>query len=1001
MRLQQRTPFLLVGILVAGVAALSVSADSSLATKGPLSPTEEKVTFRLPKGLHAELVAAEPNVIDPVAMAFDEDGRLYVAEMRGYPNGGVGTGNITSGRIRVLEDTDGDGQFEKCSTYADNLRFPMGLQPWRGGLLVAVAPDVLYLHGPPGGKADDRRVLYTGFDLANIQQMVNSLQWGLDNWVYACGGGPGVVRSVERPDMAPVTLRGRGIRFHPEAPGSLEPTSGGTQYGLAPDDYQRWFAATNSQHLRHIVLPDHYLRRSPNLAVTAVTLDIPDHGAACKVHRISPFEAWRVERTTRRSSGPDAARFPATELVPGGYITSGCSPIIYTADSFPEAYRGNSFVCDPANNLIHRDVLVPSSATFTARRAPGEESCEFLSSTDNWFRPVHLSIGPDGALYVLDFYREVIETPLSLPEDIKKRLNLESSGRGRIWRIVADGAAQDKRLRRPALSKTAAKDLVPLLADPNMWWRSTAQRLLVERQDRSVIAAIEQLVHGPSAPGRAHALWALHGLGSLREEMVLAGLADQEPGVREQALRLADERLNSSARLRQAVIALTADPSPRVRFQLAFTLGQSNSPETVAALAKVAVTDGAEPWAQTAILSSTGRSATALLEALAGNRRFTQEATRLEFVGRLAGLAATQAGDEDLPRLFHVLETAPKEAVQWQQALLDGIGQGLQNSGRPLSRLWESPPAPLRTAIARAREQFNQAALTGKDPRRSAAERSAAVRLLGRGPFSLLAATAPDLLAPTAPPEVQVAMIRALSRNPDPSVAPLLLASWSAYTPSVRREAVEALFGRADRLPGLLDAIERKTVLASQLEPVRLDQLRKHPDHTIRQRSNRALAGQAAPERQKVVASYRAALMLPADVGRGRTVFRKNCITCHRLENEGQEVGPDLLSALRNKSADQLLDDILDPSKEVDPRYLSYVVVTKKGQTISGLIAAETAASLTLRRGERAEDTILRSQIEEVQATGKSLMPEGLESQLSKQDLADLIVYLQKMSTPR
>ncbi|HZT80062.1 MAG TPA: PVC-type heme-binding CxxCH protein, partial [Gemmataceae bacterium] len=387
---------------------LLTKAEPALGARpaGALSPKEELATFHVPKGFRVELVAAEPQVVDPVAMAFDEDGRIYVAEMRGYPNGGIAEGHITSGQVRLLEDRDGDGVYETATVFADGLRFPTGVMPWKGGLLVANAPDILFLEDTDGdGKADRTRRLYTGFGLQNIQQLINSLQWGLDNWVYGvAGNNGGMITSPEAPKMAPVALNGRGVRFHPEVPGLLEPTSGGGQYGLAPDDWQNWFTATNSQHLRHIVLPDHYLRRNPSLAVSAVTLDIPDHGAACKVHRLSPFEAWRVERTERRAKGPDARRFPSTELVPGGYITSACSPVVYAADLFPAAYRGNTFVCDPANNLVHRDVLEAKGATFVAHR--GDADSEFLASTDTWFRPVHLSIGPDGALYVLDFYRE-------------------------------------------------------------------------------------------------------------------------------------------------------------------------------------------------------------------------------------------------------------------------------------------------------------------------------------------------------------------------------------------------------------------------------------------------------------------------------------------------------------------------------------------------------------------------------------------------------------------
>jgi putative membrane-bound dehydrogenase-like protein len=976
--------------------------------KGPLSPRQEQATFRLPKGFEIDLVAAEPHVIDPVAMAFDEAGRIFVAEMRGYPNGGVATGHITSGRIKVLEDRDGDGTYETSRVYAEGLRFPTGVLPWRGGLVVANAPDIVYFEDTNGdGKADRQRVLYTGFGLDNIQGLVNSLQWGLDNWVYGMlsVNGGGTIRSPEKPDMPPLTLRGRSIRFHPDAPESLEATSGGGQYGLAPDDWQHWFTATNSQHLRHIVLPDHYLRRNPALAVNAVTLDIPDHGAACKVHRISAFEAWRVERTTRRKEGKggyDPRRFAATELVPGGYITSACSPVVYAADGFPEAYRGNVFVCDPANNLIHRDVLVDRGATFVAKRVGDEQECEFLASTDNWFRPVHLTLGPDGALYVLDFYREVIETPLSLPDDIKKKLNLESRGRGRIWRI----RAVDQPRRRPSLRQAATQALVEHLNDGNLWWRLTAQRLLIERQDQSAVRWVRDYARtSKSAPGRAHCLWTLHGLKALTEEDITQVLKDGEPGVREQALRLSEEHLPVSAKLRAAVAGMADDPSPRVRFQLAFTLGAGDSPETVTALARIARRDAGDRWTQTAVLSSIHGSGVALLEALVQDQEFIKGGSpnHLQLLSRLAALVGTKTDDAELGRALRLLVGARSvsEGMPWQLAVVDGLGQGLQNSSRPLAQLWDKPPASLKEAIAGVRPLFEQAAKTSRNAKRSPAERVAALRLLGRGPYALAAAAAADLLHPQTPPEVQSAMVRALSLHPRPEVADLLLAGWNGYSPAIRREVVEALFARADRLPRLLDAIEQKKVLSNQLEPLRLEQLRKHANSDIRMRARRLLAGQATPERQKIVTAYRDSLELKADTTRGKAVFKKNCTVCHRLDNEGFEVGPDLLSALRNKSAEQLLNDILDPSREADSRYLNYQITTKKGQVFSGLIAADTASSVTLRRGEKAEDTILRDQIEEIQATGKSLMPEGLEMQLSKQDVADLIAYLQTAAVPK
>jgi len=994
-------------LLLTGLALLllgSLRADTPPGTpaKGPLSPRDEQATFRLPKGFRIELVACEPDVIDPVAMAFDEDGRLYVAEMRGYPNAGVGTGTITSGRIKLLQDRDGDGYFETSTVFAEGLRFPQGVQPWRKGLLVPMAPNILYLEDTDGdGKADQQRVLYTNFALANIQQLVNSLQFGLDNWIHGvAGGNGGSVRSAEKPDLPAVELRSRGVRFRPDVPGSLEPTSGGGQYGLTPDDYGRWFVNTNSQHLRHIVLPDHYLRRNPYLAVSAVTLDIPDHGPACQVHRISAFEAWRVERTSQRRDGPNASRFPTTELVPGGYITSACSPVVYTADAFPESYRNNVFICEPANNLIHRDVLAPKGATFTASR--GDADCEFLASTDNWFRPVQATVGPDGALYVLDFYREVIETPLSLPEDIKKKLNLESRGRGRIWRISADSDGKPRPRVRPSLGKASAAELVGYLEHPNRWWRLTAQRLLYQRQERSIKPALEQLAqNSKSGPGRAHALWTLEGLQILDNAIIRRALLDPEPGVREQALRLADSRLASSSELRQAVVHMTDDPSPRVRFQLAFTLGEADYADGMVALMRLAVRDGEDPWTQTALLSSSHRCAASLLQTIAGERIFTREASaaRLQLLRRLASQVGARGIESEVVSVLAWLN-GPEPAIEaWQVAILEGLAAGMQNGPRGLERLWTAPPAELRQAAARAKAVFEQAGIRAVEAKRPLAARLAAVQMLGYGPFALLEKAAPDLVNPQTPPELQLAAVRALALQRDPAVPALLLAAWGAYSPAVRREVQEALFARADRLPALLDAVERKAIPPMQLDPLRVEQLRKHADARIRQRAQVLLSGQLAPARQKVVEDFRPALELLSDLKRGQAVFVKNCITCHRLDNQGREVGPDLASALRDKSPEQLLISILDPSREVDSRYLNYVVITRAGRSLSGLIAAETASSVTLRRGDQAEDTVLRSQIEDIQATTKSLMPDGLELQINRQDMADLIAYLREVGS--
>jgi putative membrane-bound dehydrogenase-like protein len=965
---------------------------------GPLSPREELTTFRVPKGFKVELVACEPEVIDPVAMAFDENGRLFVVEMPGYPNGGVATGKVTSGRVKLLEDRDGDGFYETATVFLEGLRFPTSVMPYKGGILVANAPDLIYAQDTKGkGKANKVRTLYTGFELKNIQQLPSGFQWGLDNWVYACAGGAGgTITSAEKPDAPAVVLRGRGFRFHPDIPASLEPTSGGGQYGLTCDRWGNWFTATNSQHLRHIVLPDHYLRRNPDLPVSATTIDIPDHGAACKVHRISPFESWRVERTKRRKDGPDAKRFPSTELVPGGYITSACSPLVYEADLFPKEYHGNVFVCDPANNLIHRDVLEPKGATFVARRAPEEAECEFFASTDTWCRPVALTLGPDGAIYVLDFYREVIETPLSLPEDIQKGLPLVSQGKGRIWRIVPDGA---KKAERPALGKATTEELVKQLEHPNYWRRITAQRLLVERQDGSKLVELESMAKdSKNAPGRLHALRTLEGLNRLEAKHLEAALKDASAGVRAHAVQMAEPWLKTNKDLQKRLFDLAEDRAFEVRFQVALSAGVLGLEAVVGGpVSLLMMTDSEEPWIRTALLSSVRAEAARPLLAFMALRepyRTNAKSGYLQTISQLAALATTQMSVEKATEVLAVADIESGPAT-WQLAVLQGWGQGLKAKGVSLGKVWEPTSPAVKKYQERLNPVFAGAAKKAADPALAVAERDSAIRLLGFGPFASGETAFKELLTPQTPAELQVAAVRALANHDDPKVGTHLLTAWKSASPSLRREIVDAVLARPARVQQLLDAIEKKQVLASHLEPAKLTLLRKHPDAKIRARADKLLKDQVAPAREEVIKNYQnAALERKPDAKAGKLVFKKVCAACHRLENEGIEVGPDLLSALANKTPETLVIDILDPSREVDPRYIEYVATLKDGRVVTGLIAAETASSVTLRRADKAEDTLLRSQIDTLQATAKSLMPEGLEMQLNPQELYDVIAYL-------
>ncbi|MER3417158.1 MAG: dehydrogenase [Gemmataceae bacterium] len=962
---------------------------SHAAKASPLEPHEEAQTFRLLPGLRIELVACEPQVIDPVAMTFDEAGRLYVVEMPSYPNGGIGEGTpAIAGRVKVLADRDGDGFFETASTFADDLRFPTGITPWRDGVFVANAPDLLYLRDTDGdGRADERRVVYTGFGTYNIQQLLNALQFHLDNWIHGCNGiNGGIVKPGPGLQFEPLPLLGRHIRFRPDDWSRIEATSGGGQYGMACDDWGNWFTCTNSQHLRHIVVPDRYLKRHPGLAPTGVVRDIPDgvdeHIAAARVFRISPFEAWRLERTERRARDPDLSRrLSPTELVPGGYITSACGVLVYNGGLLGSQYEGDTLVCDPANNLVHRDRLVADGVSFLARRV--DRGCEFLASTDTWFRPVFLCLGPEGAVYIADFYREVIETPLSLPEDIQKRYNLQSRGRGRIWRVVpASGAPR----RGAPLKQRSELDWVASLESVNSWERLTAQRLLVERGTVSpeALEKLRQKATSAERPqGRLHALWTLEGLRRLDPTLIRRALSDPCPRIREHALKLAEPLLDKDADLLAAALRLQDDEDLRVRFQLAFTLGESNSPLATRGLAYLAARDGQDGYLQTAILSSCRGREALLLSHLQHHKHLPPAFARA--LGMLLARGDARQTAQSVAawlREDRLLEPPVKD-------VLAGIADGLATRGLSLSQLLvqHAGASKWQAFVADCASHLENEQLP-------VPQRSERARFLAHMPYTMVEQLAPRMLAPSTPAELQLACIRALAYRREPGVAGLLLRFWAGYTPAARQEVIEALFLRSDRLPMLVEALERGQIAASQLPAARRVQLQTLTDPSLRARAAAALAKLVEADRQRVVKQYEQALHASGDIQRGRAVFQKHCQTCHRLAGEGKDVGPDLAAALRTKLPETLLSDLFDPSHEVDPRYVNYVVVTRDGRVLSGIIAQDSANSILLRRAEQAEDQVLRQDIEEIQSTAKSLMPEGLEKELTVRDVADLAAYL-------
>jgi putative membrane-bound dehydrogenase-like protein len=959
----------------------------------PREPAEAVKSFQARDGFRMDLLAHEPLVCSPVALAYDEDGRAWVLEMRDYPYTdkandrpfAESTRDLPLGRIRVLRDTDGDGVFDDSVVFADNLSWPTGLALWKGGVFVAATPDLWYLKDTDGdGKADVREKVFTGFRKFNVQAVINNLQWGLDHRVYGAGGtNGGKIVSPRAPQDPTVTMGANDFRFDPRRP-RFELLPGGARFGHSFDDWGNRFLCNIRNPVIHAVLPGEYLSRNPFVPVRTALHDAAASGDTLPVYRISPSEPWRALRARRWSA--QGENMPRSELVPDGYFTSACGITIYRGAAYPERYRGNAFLSDVAGNLIHREILTPQGPTFTARRA--EEKAEFVASTDTWFRPVNFVNAPDGTLHVVDMYRETIEHPWSIPDDIKAQLDLESGrDRGRIWRLTPPGF---KAPPPPRLGKAGTADLVACLENPNAWWRETAHRLLFERQDRAAVAPLRQMLRtSPSPLGRLHALWSLRGLDSLDEADLLIAMRDEAPGLREHAVRLAEPRLAQGGSLLDRVLEMARDPEVRVRFQTAFTLGEVSDERVLGALAAIARNDGVDEWVRVAVLSAAGGRSGRLLRLLAEDSSGPAARALLR---PLAAAVGNRQDRAETDGVLALLERGAQDAAgrSWQAEVLLGLGEGVRRRGQSLDSLLKGSKS---NATDLLRQLLREAQTTATDPRTDLGRREQAAELLSLGDLAGARETLVSLLDPRQPSSLQLVAVRVLAGFQDPRIPQFLLGGWGGYSPAVRAEVVQALLARPERVAAVLDAVEKRQITAADIPPARKALLLRHPNAAIQSRAADLLATAAPGQRKDVIARYEKALDSSADAARGRLLFQRVCTNCHRLDGEGYEVGPNL-EAVRHHAPAQLLASILDPNREVSPNYLEYLVTTRDGRVTSGVVVAETVTGVTLRRAGGVQETVLRQNIEEMAGTNRSLMPEGLEQSITVQEMADLLAFL-------
>lgn len=974
---------------LATAPAAEPKSGESLADQMPripaTSPTDALKSFQVQNGFQLELVAAEPKVTDPIAAAFDEDGRMYVVEMNDYPflpeqrpKKNIEQRAETWGKIRLLVDTDDDGTMDQSTVFADKLRWPQSVACYKGGVFVLAPPQLVYLKDTnQDGVADLREEWAAGFGLSNVQGLANGFQWGLDHGLWFPSGRSG--GEITFKDGSKLTPGRRDLRLNPMTE-KLEMVSGGEQYGHGVDDWGNRFVCNNSNHIEHVVFPANYLDRNPHFIPPAVLRSVAKEGSAAPVYRLSPAEPWRLVRTARRAADPNFSnRAPATELVATGFFTSATGVTIYRGDAYPAEYVGNAFIGDVGGNLVHRKKVEPNGVSFLATRT--EENCEFIASPDNWFRPVNFINAPDGTLYVLDMYRETIEHPFSIPDDIKEHVDLESGhDRGRIYRIVAPGW---KRQPVPKMSTFTTPELVGALESLKSWERDTAHRLLWERQDETAVPLLRALVlGGTTAQSRLHALWSLKGLNALTADDCLAAMQDESPAVREHGVKLSEPFAEKSAEIRNRWLALIPDESPRVRWQVAFSLGELDTAEAVDGLLACTKYFAQEKDLVPAVLSSLSKQGGAVAV------RATQEnAGGAAFQAELARLLGTQPANRQTGEWLAILLTPEFDATR-RAALLTAFSEGLQRRGETLVQVAQNAGV-----TEKLKELFTTAATSATEPASTPAVRRQALALLAFAPEEQMGPVVSELLSPQITPDVQNAAVRAAAKHRTASMAERLLSGWRGYGPAVRNEVVDALVQSEVGATSLLAAVKAGSVKANEIDRDKRQILLKHPKPGVRKLSETLLVDAGSSNRRAVIETYQAALSLTGDAKNGLAVFKKTCSQCHRAGTLGHLVGPDMQS-VQNKSPTDMLIAVLDPNREAQPSFVSYTAVTLQGQVLTGLISAETAASITLKRAEAREDVVLRENLDELIATGQSLMPEGLEKDITPQQMADLLAFL-------
>lgn len=963
---------------------------TSRCTAGGYTPEEAVARMKLPEGFHAEIFAAEPMVRQPLSLNFDARGRAWVIEYLQYPTP-AGLKPVTVDqylrteydkvpeppprgpkgvdRIKILEDTDGDGRADRQTVFVEGLNLASGLAVGHGGVYIVQAPYLLFYADKnhddrPDG---DPEVLLSGFGLQDAHATANSLQFGPDGWLYGAQGST-------------VTAKIRGIefqqgiwRFHPVTHEfELFAEGGGNTWGLDFDPAGNTFGSSNGSFITfHIVQGGNYWK------------GFTKHGPLHNPNTFGYFDAVAYE-------GPKV----------GGHVTPG--GIIYKAKAYPDRFRGAFIGGNLLSNAVYWHDLKPNGSTFKARHGG-----TLLDAHDNWFRPIDLQVGPDGCVYVVDWYDR-------RASHLDPRDNWDKTN-GRIYRVVH---GERKRVAPFDLSKLSSAELVELRTADNDWYAAQARLILAERRDASIIPALkEYLAHNTDETVALRDLWALHASGGLDDSMALVLLDHKVPAVRRWTVRLLGDSRRMNPSLHSSLVQVAAsDADPLVRSQLAASCQRWASNDALPILEKLVTRAGDEKdphiplmlwWAFERQLRDDREGVVNLL-----TTPLMQGApmVRQVLIERVARVLAARGSASDLAACARLL-VSTDGSVRWEA--VKGMEQGLQ--GR---RVKDVPPeltaflthyypgdkakkgGDLQALACRlgSRDAVRDAIALIRDRKAPLPVRTRLMELLGQlGSPEALPLYFESISDPGCP--LHAPALNALGNYQSPEVAALVIKAYPSLPTPLKDRALSLLCTRTAWAATLLDALGSKSIPSNDVRPPQVAQILQLGDPALRSRIEKVwgrVPGPGSPEKLKRIAEVRGSLP-EGDKGnptRGHAVFKEHCAVCHKLFGEGESIGPELTGAERG-NLEFLLASVIDPSSMIRKEYQSQSVALRDGRVLTGLIVEETAKSLTVIDSNRQKTLVSREDVEEIRPSPISLMPEGVVDKLPEDQVRDLFRYLQ------